>query len=576
MDLLAGGPDEPDAFVVVDADSVADPGLLTALAARAEAGTDVVQAEYLALTEDESPASMLRAAALLLFHRVRFSGRAALGMPCNLVGNGMLFSRRVLEEHPWGAFSSAEDLEYSIDLRLAGFGPVYAAEGSVRGPMPSGGRAARTQRMRWEGGRFHVVRTRLPKLVEEILRQRRWGLLDAAVDLAVPPLGILMAGALAGTAASASLVAGGLVPAWVLAPWLVGSLSVPAFVLVGLWSGKAPPAMYRSLALAPWFLASALAIRLRLVRGLRATTWERTERPSDRGPDRGPGGGSDGGSDRGGLGSGSAPARPGAVDLLGWPSGREGRPHVGGVPVDLIGAGEALERTMSAVAERRFMQVCTVNLDFLVNARRDPRVRTILRSSELNVADGAPVVWLARLLGYPAPGRVAGSDFVPLLMESAARNRARVFFLGGENGAGAAAARRLRERLPGLSVTVHEPPRRALEDMDHDDILCRIEEAQADILLVAFGHPKQDRWIALNRDRIPASVAIGVGCTFDLIAGHRTRAPSWMRERGLEWFYRFLREPRRLGGRYALDAWWLLTTLVPLSLHERAFAGRRD
>src|SRR5207302_3853235 len=176
---------------------------------------------------------------------------------------------------------------------------------------------ARTHRLRWAGGRFHVVRTRVPKLVGAILGQRRWSLVDAAVDLAVPPLGMLVMAALAGTGASALLVAGGPVPAWVLVPWLAALVSVPAFVLVGLWSGKAPPAMYRSLALAPWFLASALAIRLRLVRGLRATTWERTERPSDRGPDRGPGGGSDGGSDRGGLGSGSAPARPGAVDLLG-------------------------------------------------------------------------------------------------------------------------------------------------------------------------------------------------------------------------------------------------------------------
>jgi len=225
-----------------------------------------------------------------------------------------------------------------------------------------------------------------------------------------------------------------------------------------------------------------------------------------------------------------------------------------GVPIDLIGAGEALERTMSAVAERRFVQVCTVNLDFLVNARRDPQVRTILHSSELNVADGAPSSGLRGCSAIRRRGGSPARTFVPLLMESAARNDARVFFLGGENGAAVAAAARLRERLPDLSVTVHEPPRRSLEAMDHDDILRRIEDGGADILLVAFGHPKQDKWIALNRTGSRPRWRSGVGCTFDLIAGHRTRAPSWMRERGLEWFYRFLREPRRLGGRYALDA----------------------
>jgi cellulose synthase/poly-beta-1,6-N-acetylglucosamine synthase-like glycosyltransferase len=281
MDQLLAAQRPPDAVVVVDADTVAAPGLLGALATRLEAGADAVQGEYLALPDDDSPGATLRAAGFLLFHKVRFSGRAALGLPCNLVGNGMLFSRRLLEEMPWGAFTSAEDLEYSVDLRLAGHRPVYAHDASLQAPLPSGGRAASVQRMRWEGGRFHVVRTRLPKLVREIALRRRWSLVDAAVDLAVPPLGVLALAAAAGTAASFLVIISGAGPVWIVLPWVVASASIPTFVLGGLASAGAPAATYRALALAPRYVASSLLTRLRLLGGLRADTWERTERPSD-------------------------------------------------------------------------------------------------------------------------------------------------------------------------------------------------------------------------------------------------------------------------------------------------------
>jgi cellulose synthase/poly-beta-1,6-N-acetylglucosamine synthase-like glycosyltransferase len=274
------GPDGPDAIVVVDADTVADAGMLRALAGWLEQGASVVQGEYLALEEDASPAATLRAVGLLLFHKVRFSGRAAIGLPCSLVGNGMLFSRQVLEEVPWSAFSSVEDLEYTIDLRLAGHDPVYAPNARLWAPLAVGGRAERVQRLRWEGGRFHVVRTRLPKLVGEIVRGRRWSLLDAAVDLLVPPLGVLTVIAVAGTGIAVVAVARG-APVWIALPWAAASVSIPIFVLGGLASAHAPRTAYRSLALAPAHVASSLLTRLRLFRGLGANTWERTQRPSD-------------------------------------------------------------------------------------------------------------------------------------------------------------------------------------------------------------------------------------------------------------------------------------------------------
>jgi exopolysaccharide biosynthesis WecB/TagA/CpsF family protein len=249
--------------------------------------------------------------------------------------------------------------------------------------------------------------------------------------------------------------------------------------------------------------------------------------------------------------------------------------ELGGVPIDPVDLDQAVDRAMEAVAEATFAQICTVNLDFLVNARRDAGTRAVLRRSELNLADGAPVVWLGRLLGSPLPGRVAGSDLVPRLAAAAAAAGASIFFLGGEDGNAAVAAERLVAQYSGLVVAgIHEPARAALEDMEDDDIVQRVADSGADILLVALGHPKQDKWIARNRDRLPVSVAIGVGCTFDLIAGRRSRAPRWMQRTGLEWLFRVVHEPGRLGLRYVVDGWCLLTMFVPMTVRQRRIRGR--
>jgi hypothetical protein len=126
-----------------------------------------------------------------------------------------------------------------------------------------------------------VVRTRLPRLLAEVTLRRRWSLLDAAVDLAVPPLGLLAAGSLLGAALGVTLVGLGVAPWWAGAPWLVAVAALPTFVVVGLAAGRAPRSMWRALLAAPALVVSELWTRLRLLRGLGADTWERTERPGE-------------------------------------------------------------------------------------------------------------------------------------------------------------------------------------------------------------------------------------------------------------------------------------------------------
>jgi exopolysaccharide biosynthesis WecB/TagA/CpsF family protein len=534
MDQLLTAPDVPDAVVVVDADSVADRNLLAALEAELSIGHGVVQADYTVLTDESSPPrAHLVAAGFLLFHRVRFSGRAQLGMPANLVGNGMLFSTAVLGAHPWGAFSGVEDLEYSIDLRLAGVGVRFAPSAFVSGPGPATRAGEHTQRLRWEGGRFHVVRNRLWPIIRAARRDPR--LLDAALDLATPPLGLLAMATGTGFAVVALAVAVGLAPTWALLPWLVALLAVPAFVVVGLRAARAPRAVWRAIARAPLYVVWKLGAYVSLARGFDPNRWDRSDR------------------------------RDTSVMR---------RAEIAGVPIDAVDMPTAISRLRSAIGAGRLIQVLTINLDFLVRAQRDPGLMRIFQRTDLNLADGAPVVWLGRLLGVEMPGRIAGADLVPAMIRDLAQSGARLFLLGGEGGVAALAGERLAREYPGIVIAgTYEPPRASIANLNNSEILARIAEARSDVLLVALGHPKQERWIDLHRDQLSVSVAIGVGCVLDLIAGKSSRAPRWMQALGMEWLYRLAHEPGRLVGRYVTDAAWLLP-LVAAVLRSRLAARR--
>jgi len=539
MDRILAAPVPPDAVVVIDADSQADPDLLWELVAEQFAGAEVVQAEYLVSDENRSRQSELVGLAFLLFHRVRFGGRKVLGLPANLVGNGMLFSRSVLERQPWNAFTGAEDLEYSIHLRLAGIRPAFAPAARIYGPVPGLAAAASSQRLRWEGGRFLMVRRWLVRLIVEAWRRRDWSLLDAAFDLAVPPLGLLSAGVLCGLALAAALAAVGLVSISAVLIWVFAAASLVGFVVVGLRAAGAPASKYLTLLrLAPPYVLRKVSIYLRMLRGEGLGSWVRTQRPGE---------------------STSPPDRI-------W---------LAGVPIDPVAMPVAVERILGAVGGGNLQQICTVNLDFLVKAQTQVDIAQILARSALNVADGAPVVWLSRLIGREIPGRIAGADLVPHLMAAAAEREVSVFLLGGEAGAAQEASARLRARHPTLRVAgVYEPPLvSTVAGSDDAGIVDAVNASEADILLVALGHPKQELWIDRNRDRLQVSVAIGVGCCLDLIAGRVQRAPRWMQAIGLEWLFRVLQEPRRLSGRYATDAAWL-AWIVPGLISNRLIGSR--
>ena len=226
-----------------------------------------------------------------------------------------------------------------------------------------------------------------------------------------------------------------------------------------------------------------------------------------------------------------------------------------GVPIDNVTMQQALGAIEASIEEGGFHQIATANVDFLINSVHDLELKEILSTCFLVLPDGMPLVWASRLMGASLQERVSGADLVPRLVELAAIHDYSLFLLGSCETSSHGATGWINQHYPRVRVVGRYCPARAeLEEMDHEDILLQIEAAQPDILLVAFGSPKQEKWLAMHRHRLRVPVCIGVGGSLDLLSGQLPRAPRWMREHGLEWLYRAWHEPGRLGWRYARDA----------------------
>lgn len=165
-----------------------------------------------------------------------------------------------------------------------------------------------------------------------------------------------------------------------------------------------------------------------------------------------------------------------------------------------------------------------------------------------------PLVWVSKLLGCPLAERVTGVDLVPRLAELSARKGYGIFLLGGKGDVAERTGILLKEKFPGVRIVGAYAPRQdELERLDQGELIERIHAAKPDILLVALGNPKQEKWIWMQRKRLAVPVAMGVGGSFEIIVGDMLRAPRWIQKSGLEWAMRWVQEPLRLGPRYIRD-----------------------
>ena len=228
-----------------------------------------------------------------------------------------------------------------------------------------------------------------------------------------------------------------------------------------------------------------------------------------------------------------------------------------GIPIDDLNMTSVMERLERFIQVGRSMQkthqIVTVNTDFIVKSAHDPELRFLLQEADLATADGMPLVWGARLLGVDLKERVTGADLVPALAKTAAEKGYSIYLLGAGPGVAEKAGKVMQERYPGLKIAgVQSPPFQPIEATD-PAIIDEIRAAQPDILMVALGNPKQEKWIQRFGPVLGVPVMIGVGGSLDFIAGVTRRAPDWMQRSGLEWFYRLTQEPKRLWKRYFND-----------------------
>lgn len=246
-----------------------------------------------------------------------------------------------------------------------------------------------------------------------------------------------------------------------------------------------------------------------------------------------------------------------------------------GLPFDAVDLNQAVQHLRDAVRERQRCVLTTPNLNFAVGARSDAAFRASVLRSQLCVADGMPIVWLARLLGAPLAQRVAGSDVFEALKQSspraASQGRLRVFFFGGPEGAAQAAADALGARGGALDAVGHDAPGFvSVEAMSEPDRIERINASGADFVVVALGARKGQQWIEHNLDRLQAPLLSHLGAVVNFAAGTVARAPRWMQRTGLEWLWRIRAEPA-LWRRYWSDGsafvrilaaevlpWWVL------------------
>jgi len=192
--------------------------------------------------------------------------------------------------------------------------------------------------------------------------------------------------------------------------------------------------------------------------------------------------------------------------------------------------------------------ITTVNVAILMMMRTDKFLKHFIKNSALVVADGLPIIWLSKLMGTPLPERVAGIDFIQDIVRYAAENGKSVYLFGAKPKTVKKVAARLQ----------HENPKLILAGVDDGyyskdeeaDRVKKVRESGADILIVAMGVPRQEKFLGNNWDELGVKLAIPVGGSFDVIARETKRAPMWMQNSGLEWFYRMCQEPRRLFKRY--------------------------
>jgi exopolysaccharide biosynthesis WecB/TagA/CpsF family protein len=527
--------DPPEVVVMIDADCIAAPGSVDALA-RAVAGSQrPAQATYLVTAPvDMEEGGDVSAFAFLVKNLVRARGRQRIGFPCLLAGSGMAFPWRAIRAASLAAGDAAEDLVLTAQLALAGHLASYCGEARIVGQLANDRGRRRAQRRRWEHGHLDVIRTFGLRLVRAALRERRPVLFALALDLCVPPLSLLFLlwGAVAGAGSALGTIN---------AATMLGGMLLLAAVGVA-WAGFGRETIaFATMLRAPFYVLRKISLYCAFLRRPQ-TLWLRPAPPPDL-------------SDR-----------TAAFAVV----------RIGGVAVHAITQRQCITRVFDELAAKRGGWVVTVNIDHLHRCARDAAYAELCAQAPLVVADGMPLIFASRIQGTPLPERIPGANLISSLTAAAAQQCRSIFLLGGAAGTAESAARVLRGRHPTLRVVGTLCPALCFEHDPHElaRVIATVTDAAPDIVYVALGKPKQDQLIAQLAPTLPRTWFVGVGISFSFLSGDVRRAPLWMQRAGLEWLHRLRQEPARLAKRYLVDdipsALRLLAGAVAARLRRRS------
>ena len=223
--------------------------------------------------------------------------------------------------------------------------------------------------------------------------------------------------------------------------------------------------------------------------------------------------------------------------------------------VNNVSMTETVHEIERMICEKHKSYIVAINVDVVLKIEHDKYLKKITDDADMVLVDGQPLVWISKWNKRPVKAKISGSDLVPKMCEVAAEKGYTMFIIGGKDGIADKAKKNLENRLPGIQIVgTYAPPFGFEKDQrELDKINAMITAAHPDILVACFGCPKQEKWIYENYQKYDATVSICAGATVDFLAGNIDRAPKWMSDHGLEWFYRFTKEPKRLFKRYFVD-----------------------
>ncbi|HMH14251.1 MAG TPA: WecB/TagA/CpsF family glycosyltransferase [Edaphobacter sp.] len=230
---------------------------------------------------------------------------------------------------------------------------------------------------------------------------------------------------------------------------------------------------------------------------------------------------------------------------------KESRVNILGVGVSAISLDEAVDRTEAFLGGDTQGYVCVTGVHGIMEAQPDSEFRRILNRSFLTTPDGMPTVWLGKVHGFKSMTRVYGPDYMVAVCGRSVDRGYRHFLYGGKPGVAEELRAELIRRFPGIQIAgTYTPPFRPLNQQEEDELKIQLADSRADILWCGLSTPKQERFMASYQGRLPVQLMVGVGAAFDLLSGNLSEAPDWMKNAGLQWFYRLIKEPRRLWRRY--------------------------